>query len=103
MKPVEPLVMPAHRYGRELRDAKGKAAFSSNSKLMPGKYWNESKRRCCGKSKWAPISRCLPHRSPPLPSLPPLSARQHEYRHSASIVVVSCVQGKEEHFGIVAP
>jgi hypothetical protein len=43
MKRTEPLVMPVHRYGRERRDAKGKAAFSSNSKLMPAKYWNESK------------------------------------------------------------
>jgi hypothetical protein len=50
MKPVKPSVMPAHRYGRELRDAKGKPAFSSNSKLMPGKHWNESKKEYCGKS-----------------------------------------------------
>lgn len=39
-----------HRYGSARRDAKGKAAFSSNSKLMPAKDWNESKQRCCGKS-----------------------------------------------------
>jgi hypothetical protein len=38
------LVMRSHRYFRVRRDAKGKAAFSSNSKLMPGKYWNESKQ-----------------------------------------------------------
>jgi hypothetical protein len=44
MKPLEPSVMRAHRYLRARRDAKGKAAFSSNSKLMPGKYWNESKK-----------------------------------------------------------
>jgi hypothetical protein len=44
MKPLEPLVMPPHGYLRARRDAKGKAAFSSNSKLMPGKYWNESKK-----------------------------------------------------------
>jgi hypothetical protein len=44
------LVMQPHRYGRALRDAKGKAAFSSNSKLMPAQYWNESKKRCCGTS-----------------------------------------------------
>ncbi|MCA6118495.1 hypothetical protein J6524_27000 [Bradyrhizobium sp. WSM 1738] len=50
MKRKDPSVMPAHRYGRALRDAKGKAAFSSNSKLMPAKHWNESKKRCCGKS-----------------------------------------------------
>jgi len=40
---VRTSVMPPHRYLRGRRDAKGKAAFSSNSKLMPGKYWNESK------------------------------------------------------------
>jgi hypothetical protein len=45
-----PSVMRLHRYLRARRDAKGKAAFSSNSKLMPAKYWNESKQRCCGKS-----------------------------------------------------
>jgi len=44
MKPVEPLVMRPHRYLRARKDAKGKAAFSSNSKLMPWKYWNESKK-----------------------------------------------------------
>jgi hypothetical protein len=44
MKPLKPLVMRSHRYLRARRDAKGKAAFSSNSKLMPGKYWNESKQ-----------------------------------------------------------
>jgi hypothetical protein len=44
MKPLEPLVMRAHRYLRARQDAKGKAAISSNSKLMPGKYWNESKK-----------------------------------------------------------
>jgi hypothetical protein len=44
------LVIRPHRYGRALGDAKGKAAFSSNSKLMPDEYWNESKQRCCGKS-----------------------------------------------------
>jgi hypothetical protein len=43
-EPVEPLVMRPHRYLRARRDAKGKAAFSSNSKLMPWKYWNESKK-----------------------------------------------------------
>jgi outer membrane protease len=35
--------MRPHRYLRARRDAKGKAAFSSNSKLMPDQYWNESK------------------------------------------------------------
>jgi hypothetical protein len=44
MKPLEPLVMPPHQYLSARRDAKGKAAFSSNSKLMPGKHWNESKK-----------------------------------------------------------
>ena len=44
MKPVEPSVMRPHRYLRARRDAKGKAVFSSNSKLMPGKHWNESKK-----------------------------------------------------------
>jgi hypothetical protein len=44
MKPLEPSVMRAHRYSRARRDAKGKAAFSSNSKLMPGEHWNESKK-----------------------------------------------------------
>jgi hypothetical protein len=41
---VRTSVMPPHRYLRARRDAKGKAAFSSNSKLMPWKYWNESKQ-----------------------------------------------------------
>ena len=41
---VRTSVMRPHRYLRARRDAKGKAAFSSNSKLMPGKYWNESKK-----------------------------------------------------------
>src|SRR5207245_2405971 len=47
MKPIKPCVMQPHRYSRARRDAKGKAAFSSNSKLMPGKYWNESKKAVC--------------------------------------------------------
>src|SRR5207302_3069484 len=47
MKPIKPWVMQPHRYSRARRDAKGKAAFSSNSKLMPGKYWNESKKAVC--------------------------------------------------------
>jgi hypothetical protein len=41
---VRTSVMRPHRYLRARRDAKGKAPFSSNSKLMPGKYWNESKQ-----------------------------------------------------------
>jgi hypothetical protein len=41
---VRTSVTPPHRYLRARRDAKGKAAFSSNSKLMPEKYWNESKQ-----------------------------------------------------------
>jgi hypothetical protein len=44
MKPLKPWMKRLHRYLSARRDAKGKAAFSSNSKLMPGKYWNESKR-----------------------------------------------------------
>jgi hypothetical protein len=43
MKPLKPSVVRPHRYLRARRDAKGKAAFSSNSKLMPEKHWNESK------------------------------------------------------------
>jgi hypothetical protein len=39
-------VMRSHRYLRVRRDAKGKAAFSSNSKLMPDLHWNESKKMC---------------------------------------------------------
>ena len=55
-EPLEPSMMRPHRYLRARRDAKGKAAFSSNSKLMPGKYWNESKQRCCGKPNPASIA-----------------------------------------------
>src|SRR3954463_15446333 len=44
------------RYLRAGRDAKGKAAISSNSKLMLNVPWNESKKPDCDGSKY----RALP-------------------------------------------
>jgi hypothetical protein len=43
MKTADPFVMQSQRYLRPRRDAKGKAAFSSDSKLALGTDWNESK------------------------------------------------------------
>jgi hypothetical protein len=43
--------MQSQRYLRPRRDAKGKAAFSSDSKLALGTDWNESKNPCCTGSK----------------------------------------------------
>src|SRR5882724_10385120 len=47
--------MRPHRYLSGRRDAKGKAVFCSNSKLMLNAHWNESKKGRCAGSKYRSV------------------------------------------------
>ena len=72
MKAADPLVMRSQRYLRPRRDAKGKAAFSSDSKLTLDPDWNESKNPAAADQNAVRLSAdASVNRLPPPPPPPP--------------------------------